>query len=369
VTANDPLPAAAGQTPEPTPADFICGVTKSLSDDAKKELRDYGVWLTLEKPRPDFHAWRRLPRDPAAALPEGKPAPTPATEAVNCDGYNSGECEDWCAGCGVRPSDEGAEEPAPILVSEYAAAARVIHLHLGEFCDETKAYPEMVADAARKAAAAIAELRATPRVSSGGETPSDLRPLIVELEVALRDQVNRGERFARQVRPLLQRARDASHTILPTAAELRASLSSSVEPRASVEEPPRRTFSEGELWLFARRCVEAGIDLAADFAPAEGYEMRSARIDVRARELADSSAPRSVGEATSEPLRCVHGRMVCEPCIAERVLADRAAAPLSETPAPAADDGQRRENAPRSTAGAALPVPSETPKSPSEAPQ
>jgi hypothetical protein len=41
------------------------------------------------------------------------------------------------------------------IVDRYAAAARVIALYLGEFCDESLPYDEMIADAARKAAAAL----------------------------------------------------------------------------------------------------------------------------------------------------------------------------------------------------------------------
>jgi hypothetical protein len=40
----------------------------------------------------------------------------------------------------------------------YATAARVIHLHLVEFCDESLPFDEMIADAARKAAAQLSTL-------------------------------------------------------------------------------------------------------------------------------------------------------------------------------------------------------------------
>lgn len=51
----------------------------------------------------------------------------------------------------------------------YAAVARVVALHLKEFCDESLTYADMIADAARKAGAEIERLRAdTPR---SGDAP------------------------------------------------------------------------------------------------------------------------------------------------------------------------------------------------------
>lgn len=47
-------------------------------------------------------------------------------------------------------------------VESYAAAARVIALYLERFCDQTLPYPEMIADASRKAAAEIERLSALP---------------------------------------------------------------------------------------------------------------------------------------------------------------------------------------------------------------
>ena len=49
---------------------------------------------------------------------------------------------------------EWADEPW-----DYSTAARSIALNLQEFCDESLPYPEMIADAARKAAAECARLR------------------------------------------------------------------------------------------------------------------------------------------------------------------------------------------------------------------
>lgn len=42
-------------------------------------------------------------------------------------------------------------------IEDYPEAARAIALQLKEFCDETLPYPEMIADAARKAKAALDE--------------------------------------------------------------------------------------------------------------------------------------------------------------------------------------------------------------------
>jgi hypothetical protein len=44
---------------------------------------------------------------------------------------------------------------------DYPEAARVVALHLQEFCDVSLPYPAMIADASRKAADEIAELRQT----------------------------------------------------------------------------------------------------------------------------------------------------------------------------------------------------------------
>lgn len=52
-----------------------------------------------------------------------------------------------------------ALERGPGQDEQYAAAARVIALHLGEFCDHSLIYPAMIEDAARKAKAEIDRLR------------------------------------------------------------------------------------------------------------------------------------------------------------------------------------------------------------------
>ncbi len=44
-------------------------------------------------------------------------------------------------------------------IETYPEAARAVHLWLLEFCDESKPYPEMIADAARKASKEIEQLR------------------------------------------------------------------------------------------------------------------------------------------------------------------------------------------------------------------
>lgn len=44
------------------------------------------------------------------------------------------------------------------VAEKYATAARVIALHLKQFCDEKLSYDEMIADASRKAAKRIEEL-------------------------------------------------------------------------------------------------------------------------------------------------------------------------------------------------------------------
>jgi hypothetical protein len=49
---------------------------------------------------------------------------------------------------------------------DYYEAARVVHLYLDKFCDKSVAYPDMIADAARKASARITELE-SERSSKG----------------------------------------------------------------------------------------------------------------------------------------------------------------------------------------------------------
>jgi len=50
-------------------------------------------------------------------------------------------------------------DPDRITLDSYADAARVISLHLQEFCDENLLYPQMIAVAARKAHEEIVKLR------------------------------------------------------------------------------------------------------------------------------------------------------------------------------------------------------------------
>lgn len=60
----------------------------------------------------------------------------------------------------------------------YDESARVIHLWLKEFCDESLPFPEMIADAARKAAKHIEFLRKECRIAHGmvenGLGPEDM---------------------------------------------------------------------------------------------------------------------------------------------------------------------------------------------------
>jgi len=44
-------------------------------------------------------------------------------------------------------------------IETYPEAARVIALWLGEFCDEDRPYPDMIAEASRRAAKEIERLR------------------------------------------------------------------------------------------------------------------------------------------------------------------------------------------------------------------
>jgi hypothetical protein len=56
-----------------------------------------------------------------------------------------------------------SEAAAIRLADRYAAAARVIGLHLREFCDESLPYDEMIAEAARRASDEVEQLRALVR--------------------------------------------------------------------------------------------------------------------------------------------------------------------------------------------------------------
>jgi hypothetical protein len=49
---------------------------------------------------------------------------------------------------------------------------------------------------------------------------------------------------------------------------------------------PAHAEPSGERWSFARKCAQAGVDFAAEIAPADGYELISARLDVLAHRLA-----------------------------------------------------------------------------------
>lgn len=71
-----------------------------------------------------------------------------------------------CQSCGVPWEDhlgiQGTCQrhlTAQTNVEAYAAAARVIHLHLRAFCDESLPFDEMIAEASRKAALCIEQER------------------------------------------------------------------------------------------------------------------------------------------------------------------------------------------------------------------
>jgi hypothetical protein len=55
-------------------------------------------------------------------------------------------------------------------IDTYTQAARCIALWLDEFCDKSLRYPEMIADAARRAAKEIEHLRKGNLGKKGGET-------------------------------------------------------------------------------------------------------------------------------------------------------------------------------------------------------
>jgi len=59
-------------------------------------------------------------------------------------------------------------------IETYAEAARVIHLWLEEFCDEKRSYPDMIAEAARRAREEIDRLRHLTSRSSRAAIATEL---------------------------------------------------------------------------------------------------------------------------------------------------------------------------------------------------
>jgi hypothetical protein len=87
---------------------------------------------------------------------------------------------------------QGDANAALVAVEMYATSARVISLHLQEFCDKSLPYPDMIADAARKAGAEIERLRAdTPR---SGDAPVAAEPYAFEFEQLMTDSMGGWER-------------------------------------------------------------------------------------------------------------------------------------------------------------------------------
>lgn len=52
-----------------------------------------------------------------------------------------------------------ANQATTVVPLDYAAAARAVHLHLQEFCRKDLRYPDMIAEAARRAGVEIRALR------------------------------------------------------------------------------------------------------------------------------------------------------------------------------------------------------------------
>ena len=70
------------------------------------------------------------------------------------------EIMDLCMEAATALSTLRAEnEKLRETVDKYATAARVIALHLKPFCDESLAYDEMIADAARKASDELEQVK------------------------------------------------------------------------------------------------------------------------------------------------------------------------------------------------------------------
>lgn len=83
-------------------------------------------------------------------------------EKVTCNEWHSnGDADKWTARALWTELERVMAENAKLKADDtYPHAARVIALHLAEFCDKSLTYPDMIAEAARRAKAALDELRA-----------------------------------------------------------------------------------------------------------------------------------------------------------------------------------------------------------------
>lgn len=82
------------------------------------------------------------------------------------------------------------EYPGCAFDCPYPAAARVVHLHLSEFCDESLPFADMIADASRRAAAALKDARHWLSISEGNYRDMERQRDQITAEIAsLKQQV------------------------------------------------------------------------------------------------------------------------------------------------------------------------------------
>lgn len=91
---------------------------------------------------------------------EDSPAATAEPEGIEVPVGTRGDTIRVRTGSPMSSADAAAFFDAHYEALDYPAAARSIALNLAEFCDESLAYPEMIAEAARRAATTLAVLRA-----------------------------------------------------------------------------------------------------------------------------------------------------------------------------------------------------------------
>lgn len=120
----------------------------------------------------DFLNIQRQPVEPSEVVP-GLPSDPEIVDYANEYNQMSTGDEDETARIGICLGAQWYRERAQAVllhadaenkrldqaVSKYATAARVIHLHLKEFCDESMSYDEMISDASRNASAEIQRLK------------------------------------------------------------------------------------------------------------------------------------------------------------------------------------------------------------------
>ena len=103
----------------------------------------------------------------------------------------------------------GERDEARAGVAMYATAARVIHLYLADFCDESLPFVEMIAEAARKAAPVIRDerIRAEAAEAKLRECEKDLQEFKESYHRRVQEDIKRF-RESMRVRKVIGRHKD-----------------------------------------------------------------------------------------------------------------------------------------------------------------